>query len=129
VLSRRPRMLWVVWLAVGMGVATAEAEDRMPIETSIRPLFAKAVKEGSAKGIYAGKLAALNREKFKSNDPVLVDIERLHFLKTRPDCARVRVVITQANVITPGATQPRDQRLAYQVNVCADGVAAPAGTK
>lgn len=118
-------VLAIVALLLGSeGAASAQPEPRTEVD-GVRPLLEKALREGSARGRLVGAIAEAMRKEFKTDAPLLVDVDAIAPL---PDagCKRLRIVTRQDGVVERmsrdgplAAAQP--MVLGYEINYCADG--------
>lgn len=118
-----PSRALIVALAALCGLLTASAQARQTVHT-LQPLLVQALRAGKAEGILGGPAAEFMAKRFKSQAPILVDVERIAG-HAQAGCGRLRIATRQAGVIEPDAQgkpqAPADQSFAWQVNFCETG--------
>lgn len=92
--------------------------------TSIKPLLLQAISQGRAEGHLIGKDAEMMAKVFHSDQPVLVDVVRVHVHK-QLGCARLQVTTRQGGVQEFNhqhqTLPPADKVFAYQIDYCESG--------
>ena len=105
-----------------VSIAHAEETSTAHVYTDPRPLMAEAIRTGHSHGQIGGPIATLFVRQFNSDGPLEVDMTAEQSLPqpaSKPPCARLHVVWTQAGALTPNG---RDTAvLDTHLNVCADG--------
>ena len=105
------------------------AEPVPPVQhmevSSIKPLLLAAIENGTAHGVLNGKVHDTMRKVFKTDAPIIVDVERVAAHR-QPGCARLSVMTKQAAVVLPAKTGAKsapsqDMRMRYQVDFCSTG--------
>ena len=98
---------------------SAFADEPRTVVPDIGVLLETARVRGEAHGILGGESAAKLRA-MGVDQPMLVDVTTLGNLQQK-DCRRLRIVITQKNVVMPGWKEARDRNTQYEMNYCQGG--------
>jgi hypothetical protein len=102
-------LLAITWPALADEVAR-------PVVSDIGSLLETARAKGEAHGILGGA-AALQLHKIGVDQPLLVDVTTLGTLQQK-ECRRLKVVISQKNVLMPGWKAARDRTSKFEMNYC-----------
>ncbi|MCE2692530.1 MAG: hypothetical protein LW862_22480 [Rubrivivax sp.] len=86
--------------------------------TDLKPLFARAAAEGSARGTLTGPGAQAIARRFQTDAPIEIDVRRIQRLP-QLGCGRLEVTTRQRDVTQAG--KRGDQEMVYQLSHCADG--------
>ena len=86
--------------------------------TDLKPLFARAAAEGSARGTLTGPGAQAIARRFQTDAPIEIDVRRIQRLP-QLGCGRLEVTTRQRDVTQSG--KRGDQAMVYQISYCADG--------
>jgi hypothetical protein len=112
-------------LAVALSVVFCTAQSANPAQTTqrqtvtdLKPLLARAVAEGSARGTLIGPGAQAIARRFQTDAPIEIDVRRIQRLP-QPGCGRLEVTTRQRDVFQTGKRV--DQEMVYQISYCADG--------
>lgn len=112
----------ILVIASCVSIARAEETSNAPVYTDPRPLMAEAIRTGHSHGQIGGPIATLFARQFNPDGPLAVDMtaeQPLPQPASKPPCARLHVVWTQAGALTQNG---RDTAvLDTHLNVCADG--------
>jgi hypothetical protein len=102
-------LLAITWPALA-------AEVARPIVSDIGSMLEMARARGEAHGILGGA-AAEQLHKLGVDQPILVDVITLASLQQK-ECRRLRVVLSQKNVLMPGWKEGRDRTSKFEMNYC-----------
>lgn len=107
--------------ALVLASALLAPSPRLKVE-DLRPLLRTALlaTDGTAYGELTGPLALAFGTRFKTNDPVLIDVTT-EFRYESPGCARLRIAVQQRAVTLYPAESPRDMNFQSSLNYCLDG--------
>lgn len=111
-----------LWLSIPLILSVGAVQAREDV-SSIKPLLIEAVRQGRAEGRMVGPAAEIMAKAFHSDQPVLVDVERLK-PHQEAGCARLRIVTRQAAVqetVKGRLNAPADQSFAWQIDYCESG--------
>lgn len=106
----------ILMLASSNAFAANETRTVVP---DIGVLLETARVRGEAHGILGGDAA----EKMRAigiDQPMLVDVTTLGNLQQK-DCRRLRIALTQKNVLMPGWKEARDRDTQFEMNYCPGG--------
>jgi len=113
----------VAMLAAVAWAAQADAQQRLRV-TDLKPLLARAVDHGEARGVLVGEAAQWIGQQFRSAAPIEIDVTTVQRL-SRAGCARLAITTTQDRVWDYNrqrrASAPERQSFTWQVNYCRDG--------
>ncbi|TFW13393.1 hypothetical protein E4L96_20060 [Massilia arenosa] len=107
--------------ALALVSALSAPGPRMQVD-DLRPLLRTALlaPNGTAHGQLAGPIAGAFGARFKTNNPVLIDVTT-EFRYASPGCARLRIEVEQRAVTLYPEESPRDMKLQSTLNYCLDG--------
>lgn len=105
-----------VLLAIALSCTGARASV---VYGDLMPLMEAARRDGRAEGVLGGAAAERMRE-MGIDRPIEAVATRLYRLKD-PECARVRVELSQKGVLLPGESAPRDRHNHFELNWCPGG--------
>lgn len=114
----RTHTLFCAILMLVSSSAFAADEPRVVVP-DIAVLLETARVRGEAHGILGGESAAKLRA-IGVEQPMLVDVTTLGNLQQK-DCRRLRVAVTQKNVLMPGWKEARDRDTRFDMNYCPGG--------
>ena len=95
------------------------ADEPRAVVPDIGVLLETARVHGEAHGILGGESADKLRA-MGVNQPMLVDVTTLGNLQQK-DCRRLRIAVTQKNVLMPGWKEARDRNTQFEMNYCEGG--------
>lgn len=114
---KKPNLICtILMLASSSALAANETSTVVP---DIGALLETARMRGEAHGILGGEAAAKMRA-MGIEQPMLVDVTTLGSLQQK-DCRRLRIALTQKNVLMPGWKEARDRNTQFEMNYCQGG--------
>lgn len=95
------------------------SEAGRPVVEDLAQLLEQARAQGSARGILGGESARKLRSQ-GIDQPILVDVTAVARLRQK-DCRRLRVALSQKQVLMPGSKAPQDRNTQFEMNYCPGG--------
>lgn len=108
--------------------AQSESAGRVPV-VDVRVLMIAAIdsRDGTARGILAGKDADNITKLFNGTGPILIDVTTVRRF-AQVGCSRLRVAFAQDGVVIAPQAAPRRQWAAFGINYCRDGQPPKSGS-
>lgn len=113
---KKPTLLCAILILASSSTLADEPRTVVP---DIGVLLETARVRGEAHGILGGESAAKLRA-MGVDQPMLVDVTTVGNLQQK-DCRRLRIALTQKNVLMPGWKEARDRDTQFEMNYCPGG--------
>ena len=107
-------------LSILVVAASPTFAQRTKVE-SLRPLLLEAISKGEAHGQWEGPWLEYLADRFKTREPLLIDVRALSSLK-QEGCKLLEVVAKQDGIVEEPGKQPTTGTVTYHVRYCSNGM-------